>query len=247
MVRLPEKENIEKVVEMKKRGIPTDDIVKDLRAQGLSYKESEGAMAQADLPAPAGPAMQPSPQMQPSIMEQGAPVGPAQPMQQAPAPAPQQPLPPPQPQLPPPPEPTRETREPEPREEPAPEPEYREAPQPQFIPTQPIRSEIENVEILIENIVEEKFQRMLEAYGDIGAWKEKVRTEVIAIKQELLRIRNKLENTERAILGRVTKYDKDIVDMGSEVKALEKVLQNILKPLTSSVKELQSVTKKLKK
>lgn len=202
MVKLPEEEPIEKVVEMQKQGIPTDDIVKDLRAQGISYKDTEDAINQAEL--------------RPSIMEE---------MDQAPAPTP--------------------TSEAPPAETSAPQPIPIQ--QPQFIPQQPVRSEIENVEVLIENIVEEKWQRAMETYGDMAAWKEKVRTEIISIKQELLRIRNKLENTESAILGKVTKYDKDIVEMGSEVRALEKVLQNILKPLTTSIKDLQSVTKKLKK
>jgi len=205
---LAKKEAVEKVVEMKKQGIPVHDIVDDLRKQGFSYQESEDAMNQAEFKS--------SSQLQPSIMEEEST------------------------NVPPPEMPSQPEREEESISEPVIQPQ-------QFIPTQPVKSEMENVEVLIENIVEEKWKRMMENYGDILSWKEKVRTEIIAVKQELLRLRTRLENTEQAILGRVTQYDKDIIEMGSDVKALEKVLQNILKPLTSSIKELQEVTRKLKK
>lgn len=205
MVNLAKKEAIEKVIEMKQSGIPTEDIVKDLRAQGFSYKETEDALNQSELRS--------SSELQPSIMEEATGGAP----------------------------PELETSE-EVQEAPV------EAQMPrQFIPSTPARTEMENVEVLIENIIEEKWKRAMETYGDIISWKEKVRSEIIAVKQELLRLRSKLENTEQAVLGRVVKYDKDIVEMGSEVKALELVLKNILKPLTSSVKDLQSITKKLKK
>lgn len=201
MVNLAKKEAVEKVIEMKQSGIPTEDIVKDLRAQGFSYKETEDALNQSELKS--------SSELQPSIMEEAiAEAPPEMEVQEAPV----------------------ETRVPQ-----------------QFVPSAPARTEMENVEILIENIIEEKWKRAMETYGDILSWKEKVRSEIIAVKQELLRLRSKLENTEQAVLGRVTKYDKDIVEMGSDVKALELVLKNILKPLTSSVKDLQSITKKLKK
>jgi len=203
---------------MKTRGISTRGIVEDLKKQGLSYKESEDTFNQAGYS---------SSGLQPSMMEQGA-------EEMPPPPVPE--------------EPQREYEEEQTyNSEPSPEQFVRQQPAQQFIPTQPIRTEIENVEILIENIVEEKFQRMLDTYGDIGSWKDKVRTEILAIKQELLRIRSKLESTEQAVLGRVNKYDKDIMEVGTDVKALEKVLQNILKPLTTSIKELQVVTKKLKR
>lgn len=105
----------------------------------------------------------------------------------------------------------------------------------------------EEVEALIEQIIEEKWDILTGDLGDINIWKEKVRTEIISTKQELLRLEHRFEEVNKAVLGKVSQYDKSIKSVGTDVKAIEKVLQKILKPLTTNIKELQRLTTKLKK
>ena len=105
------------------------------------------------------------------------------------------------------------------------------------------QSNIDEIEELIESVVDEKWRD----FGNIGIWKEKVRQEVGSIKQELIRLENRFENLQKAILNKVRSYDENIIEVGSNIKALEKVFSKILDPLTSNIKDLDKITKELKK
>ena len=100
---------------------------------------------------------------------------------------------------------------------------------------------------IVEAIVSEKFDDLVGNLGDLGAWKEKVNHDVVSIKQELLRVQERFENLQNAILGRIKEYDSGITNVHTELKALEKVLERILEPLVTNVKELGKITEELKK
>ena len=119
-------------------------------------------------------------------------------------------------------------------------------------PTQPIQvdyqpTNIDELEELVESIIDEKWRSLIENFGDIGLWKDRVRTEIGSIKQELRRLENRFDNLQKAVLGKVTDYDKHMIEVGSEIKALEKVFEKIITPLTSNIKELEKITTRLKK
>jgi len=121
----------------------------------------------------------------------------------------------------------------------------------QTSPYQPIKLDyippnIDEIEELVESIINEKWRSLIENFGDMGIWKERARTEISSIKQELIRLENRFENLQRAIIGRITTYDENIREVGSEIKALEKVFEKIINPLTTNIKELDRITKQLK-
>lgn len=119
---------------------------------------------------------------------------------------------------------------------------------PEYPPTPSVeRIRKEEVEALIEQIIEEKWDELTIDIGDISIWKEKVRTEIISIKQELLRLEHRFEQVNKAVLGKVSQYDTSIKSVGTDVKAVERALQKILQPLTINIKELQRLTTRLKK
>lgn len=128
--------------------------------------------------------------------------------------------------------------------------EYKESIQPKQIvmpiPQTPDRNIEEQIEQIAESIIDEKWQSLIEGVGDLTIWREHINTDLSAIKQEILRTQNRFENLQRAIISKITDYDKGIADVGTEIKALEKVFQNILQPLTSNIKELNKITEKLK-
>lgn len=103
------------------------------------------------------------------------------------------------------------------------------------------------IEQIAETIIEEKWQKMMQNVGDLNVWKEKVRTDILSVKQELVRLDNKVESLQKIILGKVRDYDEHITEVGTEIKALEKVLQNVITPLSTNVKELSKITERLKK
>ncbi|MDO8555959.1 MAG: hypothetical protein Q7R96_02185 [Nanoarchaeota archaeon] len=105
----------------------------------------------------------------------------------------------------------------------------------------------DNVQEIVESVIEEKWRAMREELVDFSSWKDRVRTEIIAVKQELLRLENRFETLQGAVLGKVQDYDKNIADVGTEIKALEKVLSQIIQPLTQNVRDLGRITEELKK
>ena len=104
----------------------------------------------------------------------------------------------------------------------------------------------EKIEEIAESIIKEKWEYFMKDFGDITVWREKVRTDILSIKQELIRTQERLENLQKAVLGKVSEYDKDVREIGTEIKALEKVMEKILEPLTSNIKDLQKVADELK-
>ncbi|HLD15621.1 MAG TPA: hypothetical protein VJB94_03515 [Candidatus Nanoarchaeia archaeon] len=105
----------------------------------------------------------------------------------------------------------------------------------------------ENIEEIAEAIVEEKFKRAMEDFGDFNTFRERVRTEIVSMKQEMLRMQSRFDSMQQAVIGKVQDYDKNISDVGVEIKALEKVLQNIIRPLSSNIKELSKIVDEMKK
>ena len=118
--------------------------------------------------------------------------------------------------------------------------------QPSFLQAVSGREEIERIEELAESIIREKWDDLLRDMGDVSLWKEGIKTEISSIKQELVRTQERFENLQKAILGKVKDYDKNTRDLGSEMKALQKVFEKILSPLSSNIKELSKITKELK-
>ena len=88
---------------------------------------------------------------------------------------------------------------------------------------------------------------MISNIGDLRLWKEKVETDLSGVKQEILRIESRFENLQKAVLGKVGEYSEGVTNLTTEMKAMEKVFEKILEPLTRNVKELDEITKKMKK
>ncbi len=104
----------------------------------------------------------------------------------------------------------------------------------------------DDVQSLVEEIIDEKWRELMSSVGDIATWKVQMADENEAIKQEILRIQGRFDNLQAAILGKVDEYSRGITDIGSEMKALEKVFEKILEPLSSNIKELARITEELR-
>lgn len=138
------------------------------------------------------------------------------------------------------------------QEIPVPEPpeEYQERPRtisPQVYQPSRQANYYSNQEELIESVVDEKWQQIVDSIGDIEIWKSNINDELTSIKQEILRLSGRLDNLQKAVLGKVNEYNQNISDVSVEIKALERVMQNILQPLTSNIRELSKVTEDIKR
>lgn len=226
MIKLPDPEPekseipVEKVLALKNQGLSNDQIIQNLRRDGYSSQQTFEAINQADIQSNT---KEPS-----TILEAPSPTAPST---TAPAETEMQP--------------SIMTGE---------EPELKpEVTTPAAQPTTPMpppvyeRGPEEQIEEIAESIIDERWQQIVESVGDINIFKEKVRTDIASIKQEILRQEQRFENLQKSILGKVSEYGKGITDLSSEMKALEQVFRKILHPLTTNVKELSRITEKLKK
>jgi hypothetical protein len=60
-------------------------------------------------------------------------------------------------------------------------------------------------------------------------------------------MKDDFDKIHTSVLERVTDYDKHITDVGTEVKALEKVFQKVLPGFIENVAELSRITEDIKK
>jgi len=109
------------------------------------------------------------------------------------------------------------------------------------------RDLIEKIHEITEAVIDEKWGEFTKKIGNLNVWQEKVNTNISSIKQEIQRIEGRFENLQKAVLGKVSEYDKGITKVHTEMKALEKVFERILDPLVNNVKELGKITEELKK
>ena len=103
-----------------------------------------------------------------------------------------------------------------------------------------------DTEELIEAVIEEKWQEFMDRLGDMESWKIRTDDDITSIKQEVIRLGKRFDNLQSSIVQKVGEYNQNIMDVNTEIKALERVFQNIIDPLTNNIKELGRITKDLK-
>ena len=110
----------------------------------------------------------------------------------------------------------------------------------------PVSIDEERIQEVAEAIIDEKWQDLAKDIRKVIEWKESSEDRIAKIEQQILDLRLSLDNLTKGIMAKVTSYDQNIVDVGTEVKAMEKVFQKILPSLTESVKKLDRMTKDVK-
>jgi hypothetical protein len=105
----------------------------------------------------------------------------------------------------------------------------------------------EDFEEIAESVVEEKWGEFNKELAKVNEWKEKTDARVVKTEQELQDLKDDVENLHKAIVAKIGEYDKNLLDVGTEIKAMEKVFQKVLPELTGSVSELSRITKGIKK
>lgn len=104
-----------------------------------------------------------------------------------------------------------------------------------------------DTEALVEQIIEEKWRDLQKELSALQQWKESMTTRMDKLDQQVSDVKADVEGLHKAILARVGEYDKTLLDVGTEIKAMEKVFQQVLPELTSNIQELSRVTKTVKK
>lgn len=118
-----------------------------------------------------------------------------------------------------------------------------------FNPEQPM-PEMDKIQEMIdetvEKIIEEKWKGVTQNVEKVVKWKDRVEQQLNLVKEDLVDIRDNFEKIEKKIMERVQDYDKNILDVNSEIRALEKVFQKITPTLINNVNELSKIAEDFK-
>jgi len=114
-------------------------------------------------------------------------------------------------------------------------------------PMSPAAGPAPGIEETVEAIVEEKWKEVSEALGKINEWKESTETNISKIQQSMKDLKSDMDNLHKAIVAKIGEYDQNILSVGTEIKAMEKVFSKVLPTFTENVNELARVTKGINK
>ena len=103
-----------------------------------------------------------------------------------------------------------------------------------------------NIEEIAEAIIDEKWEEMMKNINKITEWKDNVDSRLNKLDQELKDVKDSFDKLHKAIIGKIGEYDQNILNVGTEIKAMEKVFQKILPTFTENVNELARITKDAK-
>lgn len=104
----------------------------------------------------------------------------------------------------------------------------------------------ELIDETVEKLLEEKWNKIEEDINKVLKWKEKQDQQIDLIKSDILDMKQNVTRIEEAVINKIDNYNKDILDVNSEIRALEKVFQKITPTLINNVNELALIAKDLR-
>lgn len=107
--------------------------------------------------------------------------------------------------------------------------------------------ETQRIEELAEAIIDEKWNEIVRSINKIIDWKERVESRVTKMEQQLEDMNKNFDLLHKGVLGKISEYDRNLTNVGAEIKAMDKVFQKVLPSLTENVSELSRITSGMRK
>lgn len=119
-------------------------------------------------------------------------------------------------------------------------------PEPMQMPEQAPAPESTNekIEELVEVIIDEKWKELTEDIKKVIEWKDKSEARITKLEQQIADSKTNISNLQKSLLSKIKQYDQNIMDVGTEMKVMEKVFQKVLPTLTENVNKLERISKK---
>jgi len=126
-------------------------------------------------------------------------------------------------------------------------PQYPDYEQMQAPQRQSDNIDVDRIEEVVEAIIDEKWEELSKNINKIVEWKNSVEGNIAKIEEEIKMLQDNFSGINKALMAKLDDYDKNIVNVGTEVRAMEKVFQKVLPVFTDNITELSRVTKAIKK
>ena len=117
---------------------------------------------------------------------------------------------------------------------------------PVAMPAAPAGGNYDRMEQIAETIIDEKWDSLLTEVKKIIDWKSSVEDQLQKSLSELSNMKEDFKELRGAVLGKVEEYDRRMIDVSTELKAVGKVFKDVIPEFTNNVKELTAVSNKLK-
>ncbi len=105
---------------------------------------------------------------------------------------------------------------------------------------------ITRVEELVEAVIEEKWVDLVKDVNKITEWKSSVESDISSINQEIEDLRLSFNELQKNIVSKIDEYDKNIVKVSTNIKAMENVFQKAIPTFTENINELARTVESLK-
>ncbi|PIN78163.1 hypothetical protein COS79_03690 [Candidatus Woesearchaeota archaeon CG06_land_8_20_14_3_00_33_13] len=107
-------------------------------------------------------------------------------------------------------------------------------------------NEITKIEELVEAVVEEKWVDLVKDVNKVIEWKSNVESDTASIRQEIEDLKSSFSELQKNILTKVDEYDRNIVKVSTNIKAMENVFQKAIPTFTENINELARTVESLK-
>lgn len=121
------------------------------------------------------------------------------------------------------------------------QPQEQPAPPPEPTTTQTEEGE-EKIEQIAEAIIDEKWNDFVKDINKIMELNKKTESRLVKIEADIQNLKENFDNLHKGVLGKITEYDQNLINVGTEIKAMEKVFQKILPTFTDNVNKLSRLT-----
>lgn len=223
---------LDRIIELQSSGFSQDQIVQQLQNEGISPKEINESLNQANVKNAISP-MEPANAQELQAPQPGEPQPPADPQGQEPqqgevqqqgvqAPA------------------SPEIYPPENQEY------YQQTPQAysgqEYYP-QTNAPDTETISEIVEQVVSEKLEKFQEKTGDIGQFQTTIRERVSNIDERLKRIENSIDKLQQAVIGKIGEFGESSAMVHKDLENLHGTVSKLMNPLIDNVNEMKKKSK----
>ena len=110
-----------------------------------------------------------------------------------------------------------------------------------------LETESEDVEALVEKLVAEKTEGIDMRVKDTEADMGKVRSDIQEMKTTVTDLKQKYAGLQEESLGKIEEYARELENVGAQIKAMQRILQQIIPQLGENISQLQKVVDEVKK
>jgi len=105
----------------------------------------------------------------------------------------------------------------------------------------------DRIEEITESLIDQKWDELIAEVKKIVEWKGRIETNQQKLQNDVDRLKEDFKLLHQGVLGKLDDYDARMRDVGTELAAVGKVFKDVIPEFVDNVKELSSLTGRMKK